>query len=349
MKKLFSGLLILAVISAGIIGCGKNDGKQENSQINGAGASFPAPLYTKWCSEYSKLNSGIKINYQSIGSGGGVKQLTEGTVDFGASDSPMSEEELKNAETKNDTKVIHVPATIGAVVLSYNIPELTKPLNLTGEIIAEIYLGLIKKWNDPKILKVNEGTSLPDKEIITVYRTDGSGTTYIFTDYLASISEKWKNEVGVSKTVKFPVGQGGKGNEGVAGVVKQMPYSIGYIELIYAIQNKLGYANVKNANGEFITPSLESVTKAAEVSLPDMPETLTASIVNPKGEGAYPISSYTYLLLFEGGKDPVKQKNIVEFIKWALGDGQKFAKELGYSPLPVDVSKKALEKLEKIK
>jgi len=349
MKKLLSGLIVITLITAGLTGCGKKEGEQNNAQINGAGASFPAPLYSKWCSEYSKLNSGVKINYQSIGSGGGVKQLTEGTVDFGASDSPMTEEELKNAETKNNTKVIHIPATIGAVVLSYNIPELTKPLNLTGEIIAEIYLGKIKKWNDPKIVKENAGVSLPDKEIVVVYRTDGSGTTYIFTDYLANVSETWKNDVGVSKTVKFPVGQGGKGNEGVAGVVKQMPYSIGYIELIYAIQNKLGYANVKNANGELISPSLESVTKAAEVSLPNMPETLTASIVNPKGEGAYPISSYTYLLLFEGGKDPAKQKNIVDFIKWALGDGQIFAKELGYSPLPADVSKKALEKLDKIK
>ncbi len=349
MKKLLSGLIVITLITAGLTGCGKKEGEQNNAQINGAGASFPAPLYSKWCSEYSKLNSGVKINYQSIGSGGGVKQLTEGTVDFGASDSPMTEEELKNAETKNNTKVIHIPATIGAVVLSYNIPELTKPLNLTGEITAEIYLGKIKKWNDPKIVKENAGVSLPDKEIVVVYRTDGSGTTYIFTDYLANVSETWKNDVGVSKTVKFPVGQGGKGNEGVAGVVKQMPYSIGYIELIYAIQNKLGYANVKNANGELISPSLESVTKAAEVSLPNMPETLTASIVNPKGEGAYPISSYTYLLLFEGGKDPAKQKNIVDFIKWALGDGQKFAKELGYSPLPADVSKKALEKLDKIK
>jgi len=349
MKKTLFSLVVLAVIAAGIIGCGKKEGELTNSQINGAGASFPAPLYTKWFSEYSKLNAGVKINYQSIGSGGGVKQLTEGTVDFGASDSPMTEEELKNAETKNNTKVIHIPATIGAVVISYNLPELTKPLNLSGEVIAEIYLGVIKKWNDPKIAKLNEGVSLPDKEIITVFRTDGSGTTFIFTDYLASISETWKKDVGVSKTVKFPVGQGGKGNEGVAGVVKQMPYSIGYVELIYAIQNKLGYANIKSADGEFVTPSLESVTKAAEVSLPNMPESLTSSIVNPKGAGAYPISSYTYLLLFESGKDAGKQKTIVDFIKWALGDGQKFAKELGYSPLPADVSKKALEKLEKIK
>lgn len=298
MKKSLLSLLVLAVLAAGIIGCGKKEGEQTNAQINGAGASFPAPLYTKWFSEYSKLNQNVKINYQSIGSGGGVKQLTEGTVVFGASDSPMTEEELKNAETKNNTKVIHIPATIGAVVISYNLPEVTKPLNLSGEVIAEIYLGTKKKWNDPKIAKMNEGVSLPDKDIITVFRTDGSGTTYIFTDFLANISESWKKDVGVSKTVKFPVGQGGKGNEGVAGVVKQMPYSIGYVELIYAIQNKLGYANIKSADGEFITPSLESVTKAAEVSLPEMTESLTSSIVNPKGAGAYPISSYTYLSLF---------------------------------------------------
>ena len=326
--------------------CGKKENKP--MQLNGAGATFPFPIYSKWFDEYAKLNKDVKINYQSIGSGGGIKQLTEGTVDFGASDAPMNEDETKAAEGKNNTKVYHFPTVLGAVVLTYNLPGVDKPLNLSGEVISEIYLGKIKKWNDAKIAKDNEGAKLPDKEIAVVYRTDGSGTTYIFTDYLSNVSADWKKDVGTSKTVKFPVGQGGKGNEGVTGVVKQLEYSIGYVELIYALQNNLKYANVKNLAGEFVTPSLESVTKAGEVTLPNLPESLTASIVNANGAGAYPISSYTYLLVFEKNKDEEKGKVLKSFLKWALTDGQKFAKDLGYAPLPSNVSQKALEKIGKI-
>ncbi len=344
MKK----LLVLFLFGVLIFSCGKKDEKQGNMQLNGAGATFPFPLYSKWFDEYAKINKDAKINYQSIGSGGGIKQITEGTVDFGATDSPMNEEETKAAESKNNTKIDHIPTVLGAVVLTYNVPGLDKPLNLSGELISEIYLGKIKKWNDPKILKENNGVKLPDKDISVVYRTDGSGTTYIFTDYLSNISEDFKKEVGISKTVKFPAGQGGKGNEGVTGVVKQLEYSIGYVELIYALQNNLKYANIKNAEGEFITPSLESVTKAGEVTLPQMPESLTMSIINPKGKGAYPIASYTYLLVYEKHKNSEKGKMLKSFLQWALTDGQKFAKDLGYAPLPVDVSKKALDKISKI-
>lgn len=344
MKK----LLVLFLFGILIFSCGKKDEKQGNMLLNGAGATFPFPLYSKWFDEYAKINKDAKINYQSIGSGGGIKQITEGTVDFGATDSPMNEEETKTVESKNNTKIDHIPTVLGAVVLTYNVPGLDKPLNLSGELVSEIYLGKIKKWNDPKILKENDGVNLPDKEISVVYRTDGSGTTYIFTDYLSNISEDFKKEVGISKTVRFPAGQGGKGNEGVTGVVKQLEYSIGYVELIYALQNNLKYANVKNAEGEYITPSLESVTKAGEVTLPQMPESLTMSIINPKGKGAYPIASYTYLLVYEKHKDSGKGKMLKSFLQWALTDGQKFAKELGYAPLPVDVSKKALDKISKI-
>jgi len=344
MKK----IIVLFLLSIMFFSCGKKENKQGNMQLNGAGATFPFPLYSKWFDEYSKINKDAKINYQSIGSGGGIKQITEGTVDFGATDSPMNEEETKAAESKNNTKIFHIPTVLGAVVLTYNLPGVEKPLNLSGEIVSEIYLGKIKKWNDPKIAKENEGVKLPDKEIAVVYRTDGSGTTYIFTDYLSNVSPDWKKDVGTSKTVKFPIGQGGKGNEGVTGVVKQLEYSIGYVELIYALQNNLKYANVKNAEGEYITPSLESVTKAGEVMLPQMPETLTMSIINAKGKGAYPVASYTYLLVYEKNKDSDKGKLLKSFLQWALTDGQKYAKDLGYAPLPADVSKKALEKISKL-
>ena len=341
MKYLTILVLLVAIF---VSACGK----KENAgpvQLNGAGATFPFPLYSKWFDEYAKVNKDAKFNYQSIGSGGGIKQITEGTVDFGASDAPMTTEEMKNAETKSGTKIHHIPSVLGAVVLTYNVPGLDK-LNLTGENIVDIYLGKIKKWNDPKIAKENSGANLPDKDITVVFRTDGSGTTYIFSDYLGAISPEAKEKIGVSKTAKFDIGQGGKGNEGVTGVVKQAEYSIGYVELIYAIQNKLKYASVKNSEGEFVAPTLESVTKAGEVTLPQMPETLTMSIINAKGSGAYPIASYTYLLVYEKHKDSAKGKLVKAFLEWALTEGQKFAKELGYAPLPAEVSKKGLEKVK---
>lgn len=343
-------LIIFVLLFAFFAGACGNKGEQKGSiQINGAGATFPYPLYSKWFDEYSKINKDAKFNYQSIGSGGGIKQVTEGTVDFGATDSPMSPEEQKNAEMKSGTKIHHIPTVLGAVVLTYNVPGLDKPLNLSGETIADIYLGKIKKWNDPKIAADNAGAKLPDKDITVVFRTDGSGTSYIFTDFLGSISAEAKEKIGVSKTPKFDVGQGGKGNEGVTGVVKQLEYSIGYVELIYAIQNKLNYANIKNSEGEFVTPTLESVTKASDVTVSQMPETLTMSIINAKGKGAYPIASYTYLLVYEKNKDEAKGKLVKSFLEWALGDGQKFAKDLGYSPLPAELSKKAVEKLKILK
>ncbi|MDD5362737.1 MAG: phosphate ABC transporter substrate-binding protein PstS [Ignavibacteria bacterium] len=345
MKYLTIFVLIFAFIAGS---CGKNEQKGP-IQINGAGATFPFPLYSKWFDEYSKINKDAKFNYQSIGSGGGIKQVTEGTVDFGATDSPMNAEEMKNAETKSGTKIYHIPTVLGAVVLTYNLPGLEKPLNLSGENIADIYLGKIKKWNDPKLAKDNPDTKLPDKDITVVFRTDGSGTSYIFTDFLGSISPEAKEKIGVSKTPKFDIGQGGKGNEGVTGVIKQLEYSIGYVELIYAISNNLKYANVKNPEGEFITPTLESVTKAGDVTLSQMPETLTMSIINAKGKGAYPISSYTYLIVYEKNKDEAKGKLIKSFLEWALADGQKFAKDLGYAPLPADLTKKALDKVKILK
>lgn len=345
MKYIITCLCAI-VIGITISSCGN---KSDSSvSLNGAGASFPAPLYTKWFSEYSKANLNAKINYQSIGSGGGIKQITEGTVDFGASDSPMTEDEKKSAEMKGGSTIYHIPTCLGAVVLTYNIPSLSTPLNMTGEMVALIYLGKIKKWNDPLIAKENAGVTLPDKEIIPIYRTDGSGTTFIFTSFLGASSEEWKSGPGISKTVNFTSGQGAKGNEGVTGQVMQIENSIGYVELIYALQNKIKFANIKNPAGEFVTPSLESVTKAAEVTASEMPESLTMSVINAKGAGTYPISSYTYFLVFEKNKDAAKGKAIKSLIQWCLTDGQKYTKDLGYSQLPQSVVTKVMEVLKKI-
>lgn len=345
-------LIIVVLISFLICSCG---GDKQNTavnkpgeQINGAGATFPYPIYSKWFNEYAKINKDAKINYQSIGSGGGIKQITEGTVDFGATDSPMSNDEIQKADTKNNNKIIHIPTVIGSVVLTYNIPGVDKSINLTGEIISAIYLGQIKKWNDPSIQKENSDMQLPDREIIVTYRTDGSGTTFVFTDYLGKIGEEWKSKVGVAKDVRFPVGQGGKGNEGVTGLVKQLEYSIGYVELIYALQNNLKYANIKNQEGMYVSPTLESLTKAAEQSINEMPEDLRQSITNAKGKESYPISSYTYLLIFEKQKNPNKGKVLKEFLKWSLNDGLKYVKDLGYAPLPPTVAAKTLEKVNVI-
>ncbi|MBL8007465.1 MAG: phosphate ABC transporter substrate-binding protein PstS [Ignavibacteria bacterium] len=345
-------VLTAILISLTLISCGDKKEvttSKPGSQINGAGATFPYPIYSKWFSEYGKVNKDAKINYQSIGSGGGVKQITEGTVDFGASDSPMSNEEIEKANTKNNNKIIHIPTVIGSVVLTYNIPGIDKNINLTPEAITGIYLGKIKKWNDPVIQKENPDLKLPDKEIIVTYRTDGSGTTYVFTDYLGKVSEEWKTKVGTAKDVKFPAGQGGKGNEGVTGLVKQLEYSVGYVELVYALQNNLKYANVKNSEGEFIAPTLESLTKAAEQTSAEIPDDLRQSITNAKGKGSYPISSYTYILIYENQKDAQKGKTMKSFFEWALTDGEKFAKDLGYAPLPETVIARAKQKVSGLK
>jgi phosphate transport system substrate-binding protein len=302
--------------------------------LNGAGATFPQPLYSKWFSEYA-AKTGVKINYQSLGSGAGVKQFTEGTVDFGASDAPMSDEEM----AKLKAPAFHIPTVLGAVVMTYNVPEITKPLNLTGPIVADIYRGKITKWNAPEIAAINKGVALPNKDILVVHRSDGSGTTYIFTDYLSNVSPAWSSGPGKAKDVQWPVGLGGKGNDGVAGQVKQVPGSIGYIELAYARQNKLPYAALKNAAGKFIMPSIESMTEAAAATAARLPANtdFRVSIVNAPAANAYPIASFTYLLVYQTQTDPVKGKKLIDFIKWAIHDGEAAAPALDYGPLPKNI------------
>ncbi|HAY35255.1 MAG TPA: phosphate ABC transporter substrate-binding protein PstS [Ignavibacteria bacterium] len=344
-------IIYVLILSLAIISCGKKEVSMNKpgGQINGAGATFPYPIYSKWFNEYAKVNKDAKINYQSIGSGGGVKQITEGTVDFGASDSPMSDDEIQKANSKNNNKIIHIPTVIGSVVVTYNLPGIQESINLTGEIVSKIYMGDIKKWNDPKIKSENPNLNLPDKDIIVCSRTDGSGTTYVFTDYLGKIDPEWKSKIGVAKDVRFPVGQGGKGNEGVTGLVKQLEYSIGYVELVYALQNKLEYAKIKNSEGEYILPTLESLTNAADNSITEMPDDMRVSITNAGGKGSYPISSYTYILIYQNQTDANKGKTLKEFLEWALSTGESFASELGYAPLPKSVSEKALTAVRNIK
>ena len=340
-------LLFIVTLSS----CGKGNAPVTNKSggnLTGAGATFPYPIYSKWFSEYQKINPDAKISYQSIGSGGGIKQTTEGTVDFGASDIPLTPDELKKAEDKNNSKLLQIPTVLGAVVLTYNLPGITSNINLSGSTIADIFLGNIKKWNDAKIKADNPGINFPDKEIVPCTRTDGSGTTYIFTEYLGKVSPEWKDKKGAAKDMKFPVGQGAKGNEGVTGFVKQLEYSIGYVELIYAIQNNLKYASVKNKEGEFISPELASVTKAADNTVDEMKDGLTLSVTDAKGKGSYPISSYTYMLIFENQKDAGKGKILKGFMNWALSDGKKFANDLGYASLPESIIAKAKESVAKI-
>jgi phosphate transport system substrate-binding protein len=294
--------------------------------INGAGATFPYPLYSKWFADYHKANPHLKFNYQSIGSGGGIKQITERTVDFGASDGPMDEKQLAKAPG-----ILHIPTVLGAVVVVHNQPGIEK-LQLSGETLAEIYLGKITKWNDPKIAADNPGLTLPDASITVTHRSDGSGTTYIFTDYLSKISPEWKHKVGNDKSVKWPTGLGGKGNEGVTGLVKQQPGSIGYVELAYATQNKLDTTSIKNAAGKFVAPTLEGTSAAAaEVQMPD---DYRVSITNASGDAAYPISGFTYLLVYKDQQDAQKGPALVEFLWWAIHEGQKTAPTLEYAPLP---------------
>ena len=324
----FAGLAIVGALVAGIAP------PIVAQDLNGAGATFPAPLYSKWFTDYA-AKTGVKINYQPLGSGAGVKQFTEGTVDFGASDAPMTDAEIG----KLKSPAFHIPTVLGAVVITYNVPEVTKPLNLTGPIIADIYIGKIKKWNAPEIAAVNPGLALPNKDILVVHRSDGSGTTYIFTDYLSSVSTTWKSGPGKAKDVQWPVGLGGKGNDGVAGQVKQVPGAIGYIELAYARQNKLPYAALKNAAGKFIVPSIESMTDAAAATAAKLPANtdFRVSIVNAPAANAYPIASFTYLLVYQTQSDPTKGKKLIDFIKWAIHEGEGNAAALDYGPLPKNV------------
>jgi phosphate transport system substrate-binding protein len=317
----------------------------QKQQINGAGATFPYPIYSKWFSEYNKLHPEIEINYQSIGSGGGIRQVINRTVFFGATDGPMTEEQLLSAPGK----ILHFPAVLGGDVPVYNIPGVDAELKFTGPVLADIFLGKITKWNDAAITKLNPGVKLPGMDITVCHRSDGSGTTYIWVDYLAKVSPEWKKRAGVATSVNWPVGIGGKGNEGVAGLVKLTPGSIGYVELIYALQNKIGYGSVQNAEGEFVRCSIDSVTAAAAVAAGQMPKDFRVSITNAPGKGVYPISSFTWLLFYEAPKDKAKARIMVDFLKWALTEGQKYAKDLGYAPLPANVVQLEMEALKKIK
>jgi phosphate transport system substrate-binding protein len=303
--------------------------------VNGAGATFPNPMYQKWFSEYHKAHPDIQFNYQSIGSGGGIRQVLAQTVDFGASDGPMTDEQLSQAKVK----ILHIPTVLGAVVPAYNVPGVSGELKFTAEALSGIFLGKITTWNDPAIAKANPGVNLPNQNIIVVHRSDGSGTTYIFTDYLSKVNPEWANGPGKGTSVKWPVGLGGKGNEGVAGMIRQMQGGIGYIELIYAVQNKIDYGSVKNASGVFVKASLDSVTAAA-ASAPKMPADFRVSITNAPGKDAYPISSFTWLLIPEKSKEAAKGKILADFLTWMVDDGQKMTAELTYAPLPGNVAEK---------
>lgn len=301
--------------------------------INAAGATFPYPIYSKWFDEYHKLHPMVQINYQSIGSGGGIRQLTDKTVDFGASDGPMTDDQLKQA----GFKILHFPTVLGAAVPSYNIPGVTAELKFTPEALAGIFLGKVTKWNDPAIAGPNAGVKLPADDIVVIHRSDGSGTTYIWTDYLSKVSSEWESKVGRNTSVNWPVGLGGKGNEGVAGLLKQTPDAIGYVELIYAIQNNLPYGLVKNPSGEFVKASLASVSAAAAGAAKSMPDDFRVSITNSPGKGAYPISSFTWLLIPAQIQDAAKKAAIKDFLAWAITSGQKFCEPLAYAQLPKEV------------
>jgi phosphate transport system substrate-binding protein len=311
--------------------------------LNGAGATFPYPMYSKWFSEYHKLHPDLEINYQSIGSGGGIRQVLAGTVDFGASDGPMTDEQLAQAKSK----ILHVPTVLGADVPAYNIPGVTGELKFTPETLAGIFLGKISSWNDPAIAKDNPGVKFPNAPIIVVHRSDGSGTTYIWVDYLCKVSPEWQSQVGRGTSVRWPVGLGGKGNEGVAGMIRQMQGSIGYIELIYALENKIPYGVVRNSAGNFVKASLESVTAAA-ASVKSMPADFRVSITNAPGKDAYPISSFTWLLIPAQSKDPAKGKILADFLKWMVGPGQQMTAELAYAPLPANVAEKVKAEIKQV-
>ena len=314
----------------------------QKQQINGAGATFPYPIYSKWFSEYNKLHPDVRINYQPIGSGGGIRQLTNQTVFFGATDGPMTPEQILGAAGK----VLHLPTVLGGVVPIYNIPGVDAELKFSGKVLADIILGKVVKWNDPAIAGLNAGVKLPGTDITVAHRSDGSGTTYIFVDYLSKVSPDFKQKVGVATSVSWPAGVGAKGNEGITGLVRQTPGAIGYVELVYALQNKVPYGSVQNKAGKFVTASLESVTAAAAGVA--MPDDFRVSITNPDGPDAYPIASFTWMLLYQHPSDHVRSAAMVDFLKWALNDGQKFAPSLGYAPLPQPVVAKELQALTKI-
>jgi phosphate transport system substrate-binding protein len=333
----------LKVIAAGVLAFAAIGASAQN--INGAGATFPYPIYSKWFSEYSQLHPNVKINYQSIGSGGGIRQVSEGTVDFGATDGPMSNDQIAASKVKT----MHIPTVLGAVVPVYNIPGASKDLNFSSDVIADIYLGKVTKWNDPRIVKDNPGVSLPDKAILPVYRSDGSGTTYIFTDFLSKVSSDWASKVGKNTSVKWPTGIGQKGNEGVAGMVRQSPYSFGYVELIYAAQNKMDYGAVRNASGKFLKASTSGVTAAAAAAAKTMPADYRVSITNAPGADSYPISSFTWLLIPTHSTDASKTKAMADFLGWMLDHGEAEAAPLTYAPLPKPVQDMVRKSIAQIK
>ncbi|MCM2278939.1 MAG: phosphate ABC transporter substrate-binding protein PstS [Oligoflexia bacterium] len=327
MKTLLSTFALLFVASA--------QAAPQPLQLNGAGATFPFPLYSKWFSEFNKAEPSIQINYQSIGSGGGIRQFLEQTVDFGATDSPMTDEQLAKAKTP----VLHIPTVLGAVVITYHLPGIGKGLRLTPDVLADIFLGKISQWNDPRIVAANSALKLPADPILVVHRSDGSGTTGIFTDYLAKVSPEWKTRVGSGPAVSWPAGLGGKGNEGVTGLVKQTPGSIGYVELIYAESNALPYASLKNRSGQFVAPGTRSVSAAAAGSLKKIPADFRVSITDPEGKESYPLGGFTYLLVSQS-MDKAKGQALVQFLRWAMKDGQSLAESLVYAPLPKELVKK---------
>lgn len=342
MVAWFTALVVLVAA----IGCNPNGSGGPNGSVSlqGAGATFPNPLYQKWLSEYGKAHPNIKIDYQSLGSGAGIKQLKEQTVDFGASDAPLKDEDFKTFPGE----VVHIPTVLGSVVLTYNLAGVSQPLRFSPDVIADIFLGKIKKWNDSRIVADNPGVTLAANDITVVHRSDSSGTSAVFTDYLSKVSPEWKEKVGAGVSPSWPIGLGGKGNEGVTGQVKNTPNTIGYVELVYALQNKLPVALVKNHDGNFVEPSIDSVTAAAASFAASTPEDLRVSITNAPGAQVYPISSYTYILVYKEQKDAAKGKALVDFLWWGIHDGQSFAKDLHYAPLPADIAKRAEAKVKSI-
>ena len=335
--------LVIIALSIALAACG-GGGSSSEVRLQGAGATFPNPLYQKWISEYGKAHANVKIDYQSIGSGGGIKQIQSRTVDFGASDAPMTDAELK----ASPTELLHVPTVLGAVVITYNLQGTPRPLHFSPDVVADIFLGRITKWNDTRIKADNSDANLPAADITVVHRAESSGTSFVFTDYLAKVSADWKQKVGADKAPNWPVGQGGKGNEGVTGQIKQQPNTIGYVELAYATQNKLPVALVKNASGNFVEPSIDAVTAAAAASAANTPDDLRVSITNASGANAYPISSYTYILVYKNLTDATKGKAVVDFLWWGIHDGESFAKDLQYAPLPAEIVKRSEAKINSI-
>jgi phosphate transport system substrate-binding protein len=343
-RLLVFGALTAATFTLSLTGC-KSSTEPESVKINGAGSTFANPLYSTWGSKYAKLHPGVEINYQSIGSGGGIRQVTEGTVDFGGTDGPMTDQQLAEAKSKLGTDILHFPVALGADVPVYNVSGVTADLNFTADALAGIFLGKITKWNDPEIAKSNPGVNLPASQIVVCHRSDGSGTTYVWADYLAKVSPEWKSKVGVSTSVNWPVGIGGKGNESVAGFVRQTPDSIGYVELIYAIQNKMTYGQVRNASGKFVKADLNSVTAAAAGAVENMPTDFRVSITNAPGVATYPISSFTWMLVPRDFKDKSKGATLKAFLLWAITDGQESTQALSYAPLAKPVVDKELQAL----